>query len=234
MNSLKRMWLALALAIGAATALIAQGAPLPTYMVPAIREPHHEVKLDNQYVRVLDVTVPPYDSTLYHIHENPYVYVSIGAATLKAQVEGSKDIVDLILKDGEVRYSPVVTHRVGNVGSTPFRNITVQIQGRDDTRPGTTTGPTSATGASVALENELVRMDRVILAPGQSTGAHSHPRSHLLIAVHGGSVKMESQGSPTVTLVMKAGDFDWHTGAYTHTITNVGTAPVEAIEVVWK
>ncbi len=44
------------------------------------------------------------------------MYVSIGAATLKAQVEGSSEIADLILKDGEVRYSPVVTHRVGNIG----------------------------------------------------------------------------------------------------------------------
>jgi hypothetical protein len=31
------------------------------------------------------MTVPPYDGTL-QIHENPYVHVSIGAATLKAQI----------------------------------------------------------------------------------------------------------------------------------------------------
>jgi quinoprotein glucose dehydrogenase len=35
--------------------------------------------------------------------------VSIGPATLKAQVLGSSDFTDLILKDGEVRFSPVVT-----------------------------------------------------------------------------------------------------------------------------
>src|SRR5439155_12777699 len=120
---MNRLLPALSLVAGLAWA---QGVTMPTYMVPATREPHHTVKLDNQYVRVLDVTVPPFDGTLYHIHENPYVYVSIGAATLKAQVEGANEIVDLILKDREVRYSPVVTHRVGNVGATPFRNITIQ------------------------------------------------------------------------------------------------------------
>jgi hypothetical protein len=34
--------------------------------------------------------------------------------------------------------------------------------------------------------------------------------------------------------MMKAGDFDWHTGPLTHTITNVGSTRFEAIEAVWK
>jgi hypothetical protein len=55
-----------------------------------------------------------------------------------------------------------------------------------------------------------------------------------LVIVHGGTVKLESPGSPTVTQPMQPGDFDWHTGAYTHTITNAGTTPIDAIEVVWK
>jgi quercetin dioxygenase-like cupin family protein len=219
---------------GASVVLAAQGAPMPTFMVPATREPHHTVKLENQYVRVLDVTVPAFDGTLYHIHENPYVYVSIGPATLKAQVEGSNDITDLNLKDGEVRFSPVVTHRVGNIGATPFRNITVQIQGRDTSAPAAGSGPASAAGSTVAFENELVRVDRLSLDPGKSTAVHTHPRSHLLIAVHGGSVKMEAQGYPTSTRPMSPGDFDWHTGGYTHNLTNVGTTAFDAIEIVWK
>jgi len=217
-------------------ALVAQGAPPATFMVPATREPHHDVKLDNRYVRVLDVTVPPYDSTLIHIHENPYVYVSIGAATLKAQVLGSNEFTDLILKDGEVRYSPVVTHRVGNIGATPFRNITIQIQGKDDTPPTDTSAASAAraNGSSAVLDNELIHVERLMLAPGQSTGSHGHARSNLLVAVHDGSVQVTTDGRPPVRVAMKAGDFDWHTGARTHAIVNAGTTPFEAIEVEWK
>src|SRR5688572_19321578 len=117
-------------------ALMAQGVPAPPMQVPAIREPHHFVKLDNKYARVLDVTVPAYDGTLYHIHENPYFWISIGPATLRAQTLGATEIVNIDPADAEVRYSPVVTHRVGNIGATPFRNITVQIQARDDISTG--------------------------------------------------------------------------------------------------
>ena len=95
---------------------LAQGAATPDMQVPAIREPHHFVKLDNKYARVLDVTVEPFSGTLYHIHENPYFWISIGAATLRGQTLGAKEIINIEPVDAEVRYSPALTHRVGNIG----------------------------------------------------------------------------------------------------------------------
>src|SRR4029079_10231373 len=131
-------------------------------------------------------------STLFHIHENPYVYVSIGAATLKAQVAGSSDFTDLNLKDGELRYAAAVTHRVGNIVGTPFRNITIQIQGRDDTPDSTPAATARVNGSSTVLDNEIVHVDRLILEPGQSTGAHAHARYTILVAVHDGSLRIEA------------------------------------------
>jgi hypothetical protein len=174
--------------------------------------------LENRYVRILDVTVPGFDSTLFHIHENPYVYVSIGAATLKAQVLGSNELTD----------------RVSNIVATPFRNITIQIQGRDTTGSGDAKPSPAATGVSAVLDNELIHVDRLVLGPGQSTGAHAHARSHLLVAVHGSDLQIEPDGQAVARLAMQPGDFDWHTGPYRHSITNVGASPFEAIEVVWK
>ena len=221
--------------LGAVTWL-AQGAPPPAYSIPAIREPHHDVKLENRYVRVLDVTVPPYDSTLIHIHENPYVYVSIGPATLKAQVLGSSEFTDLILKDGEVRFSPVVTHRVGNIAATPFRNITIQIQGRDDTQPANAppAAPAKAKGSSPVVDNDLITVDRLVLDPGESTGLHTHGRSSLLVAVHEGAIRLDREPTPSIRLTMRPGEFEWHTGPVSHSLTNAGSTRFQAIEVVWK
>jgi hypothetical protein len=227
-----------AAAIGALTcAIYAQGVPTPEFQIPAIREPHHFVKLDNKYVRVLDVTVPGFDGTLYHIHENPYFWISIGPATLRAFNLGSKDVIELDATDGQVRYSPVVTHRVGNIVATAFRNITVQIQARDDISAGTSFMATpKPTGyqATVPLDNELVRVERLVLEPGQSTGRYTLPKSGILIAGHDGNISFEVQGQSGRKFQMKAGDFEWHTGPETHTITNVGTTRWDAIEAVWK
>jgi hypothetical protein len=217
--------------------VMAQGVATPEMQVPAIREPHHFVKLDNKYARVLDVTVAPFSGTLYHIHENPYFWISIGPATLRGQTLGSKEIVNIEPVDAEVRYSPVITHRVGNIGSKTFRNITVQIQARDDVSPaGSFLASPRPTGyqAKPPLDNELVRVERLILEPGQSTGRYTVPRSGLLIAAHDGTISVERPGTSAHKLEMKAGDFEWHTGPTTHSITNLGKTRFEAIEAVWK
>jgi hypothetical protein len=233
---MKRCGIGVGLAVLTVTTF-AQGVPTPELQVPAIREPHHFVKLDNKYVRVLDVTVPAFGGTLYHIHENPYFWISIGAATLRGQSLGAKEIINIEPADGEVRYSPVITHRVGNIGSTAFRNITVQIQSRDDVSPAgpalVSPRPTGYQGTP-ALDNELVRVERLILEPGQSTGRYTLPRSGILIAAHDGIITVERQGTSGHRIEMKAGDFDWHTGPLTHTITNTGKVRFEAIEAVWK
>ncbi|RPI54599.1 MAG: hypothetical protein EHM55_10395 [Acidobacteria bacterium] len=220
-----------------ACVVLAQGTPTPEMQVPAIREPHHFVKLDNKYARVLDVTVEPYSGTLYHIHENPYFWISIGAATLRGQSLGAKEIINIEPADAEVRYSPVITHRVGNIGSAPFRNITVQIQGRDDVSPrGSVLATPRPTGyqAKPVLDNELVYIERLILEPGQSTGRYTLPRSGMMIAARDGVLTVERPESPAHRMEMKAGEFEWHTGPTTHTLTNAGTTRFEAIEAVWK
>jgi hypothetical protein len=217
--------------------LLAQGGVTPEFQVPAIREPHHFVKLDNKFARVFDVTVAPFSGTLYHIHENPYFWISIGPATLRGQTLGAKEIVNIEPVDAEVRYSAALTHRVGNIGATAFRNITVQIQARDDVSPaGTFLASPRPTGyqAKPAFENELVRVERLILEPGQSTGRYTLPRSGILIAAHDGSISVERPGSAAHRIDIKAGEFEWHTGPATHTITNIGKTRFEAIEAVWK
>jgi hypothetical protein len=234
----KRSGAACAAAVCAlAASVLAQGVATPEMQVPAIREPHHFVKLDNKYVRVLDVTVEPFSGTLYHIHENPYFWISIGAATLRGQTLGSNEIIKIEPADGEVRYSPVITHRVGNIAATSFRNITVQIQGKDDVSPaGAFLANPRPAGyhAKPAFENELVRVERLVLEPNQSTGRYVLPRSGMWIAAHDGSISIERHGQPPQRLDVRAGDFEWHTGPVTHSITNVGTTRFDAIEAVWK
>jgi len=217
--------------------VMAQGSATPELQVPAIREPHHFVKLDNKYARVLDVTVEPFSGTLYHIHENPYFWISIGAATLRGQSLGAKEIINIEPVDAEVRYSPALTHRVGNIASTPFRNITVQIQSRDDVSQEKSflAAPKPAGyQAKPVLDNELVYIERLILEPGQSTGRYTLPRSGMFIAAHDGAITVERPGSAPHRMEIKAGEFEWHTGPTTHTITNVGKTRFDAIEAVWK
>ena len=218
------------------TALVSLLGLLPSVVqspVPVSSEPRHHLKFENAYVRVFDVVVPPGDQTLFHIHANDYLFVSIGDANLKAEVMGNQP-GDLILKDGEVRYSKAtITHRVANQAKEMFRNITIEVLKSPGGQPGATNQP-QIPGHTLVLENDRVRVERLILEPGQSIGMHDHLLSGLGVAVSAAKIVLESPGQKPQTVELKPGDFRWHDGKISHSIKNVGKTRFEAVDIDWK
>jgi quercetin dioxygenase-like cupin family protein len=200
--------------------------------VPVANEPRHHLKFENEYVRVFDVVVPPGDATLFHIHASDYAFVSIGDATLKAEVMGNQP-GDMITKDGEARFTKgPITHRVTNVARTPFRNITIEIL--KSPGPVGASTPDTSPGHSVVLDNDRVRIERLILEPGQSTNIHTHNLSALSVFVTKSKVRVESKGAKPETIEYKPGDFRWRAAPVTHSIKNIGSTRFEAVGVDWK
>jgi quercetin dioxygenase-like cupin family protein len=204
-------------------ALLAQRPP-----VTLDHEPKHHLVFANEWVHVLDVVVPAGDSTLYHVHSNDYVYVTFGAVALEAQALGSA-ATDLSLANGEVRFTKApITHRVVNRSATPFHNLTIEVLKTPGVRDST------PSGAAVVLENDRVRAERVVLEPGQSTVRHDHRGPGLDVAVSPGLMSVANAGGEPERIAYKAGDFRWHDGGRTHTLTNIGSTRIEIVEIDWK
>jgi quercetin dioxygenase-like cupin family protein len=190
------------------------------------------LKFENQYVRVFDVAVPPGDATLFHTHSNDYVFVMIGDANLKAEVMGSAP-VDLNVKNGEVRFTKgPITHRVTNPASTLFRNITIEILGSPGSAAAST--PDTSPGHSNVLENDRVRVERLVLEPGQATNMHTHGLSALSVFLTNAKIRVESPGQKPETIEYKPGDFRWRAAPVTHSLKNVGSTRFEAVGIDWK
>jgi hypothetical protein len=51
-------------------------------------EPRHHPKLENEFVRIWDVTVPAGDATLWHAHRKDNVVVSFGDVNLRIETLG--------------------------------------------------------------------------------------------------------------------------------------------------
>jgi len=69
--------------------------------VPANEEPRHVVKLENEWVRIVDVEIPEGEKTLYHTHSLDYPYVLVTSVTLYNQVQG-QEAKDVQMKAGFV------------------------------------------------------------------------------------------------------------------------------------
>src|SRR5260221_2171116 len=83
-------------------------------------EPHHHPKFENEFVRVWDVTVPAGDATLWHVHRNDNVVVTLGGASLRLEKVGAPT-AEVQWKTGDVNFGKATyTHRAINIGTTPF------------------------------------------------------------------------------------------------------------------
>jgi hypothetical protein len=99
--------------------------------VPVEREPHHRWIFENQYVRALDVVLAPGESTLFHTHSHDSIAVTLTDAKLQEQPLNKEWRPTARLLPGNSRYMQGTrapyTHRIKNVGSTPFHVIDIEL-----------------------------------------------------------------------------------------------------------
>jgi hypothetical protein len=97
-------------------------------------EPHHQMVLPNDQVRVFNVDVPPHSETLRHWHSHDYIYVVLGATQIVNAVKG-KDPATLALADADVSFVPgTFAHIFRNLSAQPFRNVTIELLGDEKLR----------------------------------------------------------------------------------------------------
>jgi quercetin dioxygenase-like cupin family protein len=190
-------------------------------------EPHHHLALENQYVRVFKVDVPPHDATLMHRHRHDYVFVTLGASQVSNEVEG-KPAAMLKLQDGEARFTPGnFAHIARNLASTPFRNVTIEFLQDKAAAPAKwdeERGLNVLTGGTqeILFVKDGVRVSEVELQSGGVMPKHHHSGPHLVVALSDLDLRNDVEGKPPAPAQLKSGDIKWIDGGYTHTVTNVG------------
>ena len=134
-------------------------------------EPRHRIVHTTPALRVLDVQIAPGDTTLFHTHDTPITYVTLGTSSTDQRALGGA-WNGTVPRDpppgrvgavrGVVGYvGQPLTHRVTNVGRTLFRLIAVANRG-----PGDADAASAAPGEEVGQPNAWFRYSRVTLAPG--------------------------------------------------------------------
>ena len=59
-------------------------------VVPVHEEPRHRLVFDSPVARVLDIQIPPGDTTLFHTHSNPILYVNMSSSQTRSQTLGQE------------------------------------------------------------------------------------------------------------------------------------------------
>ena len=202
--------------------------------VEIINEPGHHLALENKYVRVFQVEVPPHAATLLHHHAHDYVFVTLGNTEIENDVEG-KAPVTVKLQDGEARFVPgEFSHLAKNLSDKPFRNVTIELLQDKQPHPekwDEERGVDVLEGGTrdILFAKDGARLSDIQLQPGASYPKHTHPGPHLLVAVTELHLRSEIAGRKPTTIDAKPGAISWTADRTTHSITNTGTQPARFI-----
>jgi quercetin dioxygenase-like cupin family protein len=204
--------------------------------IPAQQEPRHRPKLENEYVRVLDVEIPAGYQTLFHTHALNYTYLMVNSALLRNEVPG-KPAADIKIPAGLVGYyrasEGAYTHRFTNIGDGTFRAIGIELM---RAAPGVAVTPPlpEQSGYVTVLDNERVRAYRVTLEPGQSTPSVTLPGPSIRVAGTAGKILQQAPGAEAVAINLTPAQFEFRSGSAAHSLKNVGDARVEIYEFELK
>jgi len=164
-------------------------------------EPRHRLVLTHQQVRVMDVKIRSGDTTLFHVHDVPAIYVAVSAAPVDIQLlngkwGGTHPAADPGRKPGDVNVDTSyvrapITHRVTNVGSQLFNLIAITSSTVSPVDSGTPEMP-----GDLELRNRWFTQSRVRLAPGTALGWYSSSSPTIVVQPLPG----------TATVLLKSGE----------------------------
>jgi quercetin dioxygenase-like cupin family protein len=167
-------------------------------IVPVHQEPRHRMVFESPGLRILDVQIPPGDTTLFHTHSDPILYVTMSSSTTRTQALGGAwngTPASGPAASGPFTLAPstppgrmmstttyaerALTHRVSNVGDTLFRLIaTTNASAGDDS-----TQPSPGFAGTPEITNRWFRGYRVIVnGDGASEHRHANPVNVVLVS----------------------------------------------------
>ena len=219
------------------TTLLAAQALAPEVELNA--EPHHHLTLENKYVRVYNVEVPPHADTLMHWHRHDYIYVTLGATEVVNAVK-DKSPATIKLQDGETRFSPApFAHIARNQTDQPFRNVTIEIVDDETLRHSTTKWDPNKNEdraletfqggtQQVLFVKDGIRASEFELQPGAAVPPHHHAGPLLLVAVSDIYLHSAVEGPAPGLERLKSGVVRWVPGGFP-AVTNPGHNPAKLV-----
>ena len=200
-----------------------------SYHVPVIR---------NDVVTIFRVDIVPGRTSGYHIHDRDQVCVVIDAYPPEAysQPLGGPPGQPRKAALGEVSYvayfGKPITHKAINPGTIPNRSICAVLNGPKPL--GVAAGMRDANFYTQVLDNDRARAWRLTLKPGQSAPSITQPAPALRVIIGSGEIAEQLPGGRERGMSVRQGDFYWKEAGATRGVRNIGSTPVDMVEIEFK
>lgn len=170
-------------------------------------EPRHHLVFQNKEVRILNVIIPPGDTTQYHIHHTPSVFIFFTNTLTGAQLKGKSPSFDKS-KAGQILFENLAPpniriHRVWNADTDTFHVMDVELLVKDT---GYARAPLIMPDLKLEIDTEWARVYRLTLLRGREFMLSNQKQAFILISFNSAIVETNYR-KKNQYLTLKPGSF---------------------------
>lgn len=193
------------------------------------QEPRHHPVFENEQVRILNVILPPGDTTLYHIHNTPSVFIPF-TKTLTGSQKLDESPGEGTSTAGAVWFenlSPpaIKIHRVWNLDTSDFHVIDVELLQSSAGKPGRAIRKNNL---AIVIDTPWVRVYKLHLQKQELFESENLGSSYLLVGLQESTVKFTGNKS-NGDLHIQTGWFQWIKKGEFFSLSNTTDESIEFI-----
>jgi hypothetical protein len=209
----------------------------PLCLSEAQSQPNAEtqkVVLDNEFVRVLDIRVPPGVFEPLHSHARG-VTIALSDYDNETVSSPDKKVNRSHTKFGDVRWAEPVTHEARNTGTTEQHVIRVELK-KDSPGPASArTDPLDSLivckdTQTLIFENQFVRVIEERVPPGVGQPKHRHAKGILVPLADSTIEAVDDPDGRVARRELRFGDAGWR-DPVVHAVRNVGQTELRNIRI---
>jgi hypothetical protein len=167
-------------------------------------EPRHHKVFENLFVRVLDVHVPPGDTSLFHKHEIPSVFIVLSNAKSGSELLNQGAMTNAPVTYGNIWFDGFYTnpriHRVWNSDTIDFHVMDIEILNK---KYDEIDSPLQQNSIHMLFNEKPVRGYSCLLNAGSTMSLNKRRASILIVGINGLSEKVTVNDK----LIKQKGDF---------------------------
>lgn len=192
--------------------------------VPVSKEPRHHVVFENEKVRLLNVLLPPGDTTQYHVHSTPSVFIGFtktrtGSQLLhKEPVEATSTARTIWFEN--LTPPNIKIHRVWNNDTATYHVMDIELLSKDSGFPQ---APLTLPHAELAVDKPWARAYTIELSKSEQVTIKEHQYAFLLVAINEGMITITKKGGGK-NLPSQPGTFLWIKPNESFTLLNPSNA----------
>jgi quercetin dioxygenase-like cupin family protein len=192
-------------------------------------EPMHHVVFNNESIRILNVLLPPGDTTQYHIHHTPSVFIFFTGTRTGSQLDGSGPVTTES-QVGRLLFENLAepntrTHRVWNADRDTFHVMDIELLFKDT---GFVQDPLTIPGLKLMIDTSWVRAYQFSLLKGKDFILMNEKNGGILVSLNASTIQT-NQSENDGTQRLKTGDFLHLKRNHSFSLKNLGEGSAEFV-----